>query len=498
MQTISVVLDHRYARFFAPKPALRALRAYWSFYPSPFVLANSPKYQAWKEAVQEAALEGIPAEEVEGWDGRISPFAYNRVPAGLFRATWKAVQEELGVRFVVKRTPGPTVHRKPSTMAPATGKYEFHNTCTRAMLAALPYGGGLILAATGAGKTALAARMFSHVDGYCLFISDQINLMEQNQRDIEKWIGEKVGLVGGGKRDIRHVTVATIQTLQTMLRRRRMDEDTWEWFNGLSVVFIDEFHEQLNKRTKEFLDTAKPAAVYGLSGSLRLTVKATRLDAHSIGGPVIYQYTLEQGVKSGVLTEGIALQLLFPARYLGNNAGLAYARNVLDNPLKMKTIKALAKLFHEDNHSAILFADRKYHVRQLCEAAKPTPHRRVDGDIDKAIRRKHYAEFDAGKVRLLVSSRVTKKGISINRVDIGVDCAEQADPDDTQQKYGRLTRVHEDKRTLLYIDFATSGPKFHAATRANALRKLKVPVERRHVGTADEAITAVKEFLDKL
>jgi len=497
---VKVLLNNRWAKFEAPKETLRALRAFWSFYPSRWVLENSPKHQAWLNAVAEAAKEGIPASDVEGWDGRISPFAYNRIPAGLFRATWRQAKAELQCKFEIVRTYMPKLEFK-TGLEPAQGKYRFHNKCADKMVAALPYGGGIILAATGAGKTALAARLFSRVSANCIFISDQKKLLHQNQQELADWLKEPIGLVGDSELTVQRVTAATIQTLQALLRRRALGKlapEVQKWLSTPVIAFVDELHEQLNDRTKEYLRAANIIAVYGMTATLNLDIKANLLDAHSIAGPVVFKYSLERGVKSGVLTVGSAIQLIFPQRMISNNAGLVYAADVMENPVKLKACKAIAQILHDNNRYTVMFAGRLPHIKLLCETVHPIPHRRVDGTIDKEMREKSLKSFEAGKIRLLVSSRVSKKGVNFKRADVVVDWEEARLPENTAQKYGRLTRLHVDKRSSLYVDVATGGKKLHAGTRLRALRKLGIAVERHYVSSAAEAADLVRQALEKL
>src|SRR5438105_1362935 len=72
--------------------------------------------------------------------------------------------------------------------------------------------GGLILAATGVGKTFLAAEYMRRLDGMSVFIVDELALLEQSRRALEAALGEKVGVVGRSEFDPRRVTVATVQT----------------------------------------------------------------------------------------------------------------------------------------------------------------------------------------------------------------------------------------------------------------------------------------------
>ena len=125
------------------------------------------------------------------WDGKKKLLKYDRVPAGLFWATRRDRERELGVKFKVDFENEPFGTYKDGLRSKEK-KYRFQNKCTDRMVKRYRHGkGGLILNATGTGKTRIAAMFFSRVKGRCVFIVDQIHLLEQTKKHWKRHWGRK-------------------------------------------------------------------------------------------------------------------------------------------------------------------------------------------------------------------------------------------------------------------------------------------------------------------
>lgn len=466
------------------------LQKFWSYYPKGYRF--SPRFEMWMKARQAARRENKPLVDLPGWDGRKNMLKRKSLPAGLFRATWKDAAEALGLKFeIISKLPA-RLSFLPG-IAPAEGEYSFQNNCATSMANAAVFGGGLVIAATGAGKTATTARFLSKLPISSLFVVDQKNLLYQTQEELSRWLDKPVGVVGDSKFQPEQHTAATIQTLQRHLN----DPKFKQWFNQVEIVIVDEIHEQLNRRNFELLETIKPMARYGLTATLALTQKETRYRAYAFAGPVLFDFTYQEGVERGVLAKGRVLQLLFPPLGFSKNPNLEYRSNVIDNLYKRQAFVSIAKLLYSKERYTIALADRREHLGNL-SAALDVPHSCLSGLVDQEDRVEDQEDFEAGEYRTILASRIFKKGVNIKRVDALVDLAERPSTNDARQKFGRGSRIHEDKGELLYIDFGThtnTRLERSANARARALRAQGIPVRRVRVGGPTAALKAVEDTL---
>jgi superfamily II DNA or RNA helicase len=246
----------------------------------------------------------------------------------------------------------------------------------------------------------------------------------------------------------------------------------------------------------------KPVAIFGLTATLQLGQKETRLKAYAFAGPVIFRFPIEEGVKRGVLSKGYVLQLLFPdVDESGNDYQTDLALQVTQNELKLSACVALTnELMRMDRHELIL-VDRVSHLHDVDDMLKHIPHGLAYGEIKIADRRQVKENFEDDDIKLLIANKVFKKGTSIKRIDAMIDMAEGKSKNDPIQKYGRGIRLHDGKDELLYIDFGTQGHgRFASAatSRRRALKKAGISVTTARVNSEAEAVLALKKFSRKV
>lgn len=525
MTRIKVLLTNRTATLFPPvdSDTLERLRKFWSFSPKGLwymprytptkivkgqlseaqkmlaKIEHSPFQNKRRAAFYKETIAQLEKKLASLWDGRISFLRGLQLSAGLFRATWKEAQIDCDVRFVVEmRRWSMTIE---AGLPPAADQYRHQNECADVMTRAIPRGGGIVLSATSSGKTAIAARLFSRVTGNCLFVVDQLDLLRQQQAEMGSWLQtELIGFVGESVFAPRRVTVATIQTLNA----HRNSPEFKSWYSRIDVMIVDELHEQMGKRNFNVLEAIGPVAVFGLTATLEMKLKETRIKAFAFAGPVIYRFPISEGVKRKVLTEGSVLQLLFsPVKMrMGTKPAVELAMQVTENQLKLDACLAVTReLLLQDRHVTVL-VDRVAHLRDVSSILGGIPHRCAFGAVDVDQRQEAKLLFEQESIRLLVANKVFKKGVSIKRIDAMIDMAEMKSKNDAVQKYGRGLRLHKDKTEFIYVDFGTDGEgRFAkaAASRRRALRQSGIAVQVvRNIGSEADAVSAVRRFIRKV
>ena len=443
-KTVGVRLTNRVAHFDTVDDDLYAsLRNFWSFMP--------PGYRF------------MPSYKAGGWDGHVSLLSRSRLPAGLFRATRMDAAEALNIKFEVQRERD-GLKFIDGIADTDVEDYRHQNQCVRAMQAATVRGGGTILSATGTGKTRIAAVYFSRVTGSCLFVVDQKNLLYQQRQELQDWLGEDVGIVGDSVFDPKRVTVATVQTLHIHENDGRFKK----WYRRVDVMVVDELHEQMARRNFDVLNSIEPVAVFGLTATLQMKQKPVRYKVWSFSGPVIFEFPLEKGIDRGVLSKVRVLQLSFNIEddggALAENLGVfEYADEIqmqlIENEVKLDACRKITRLLLALGRYEIVLVDRRAHLKALEDLFRGnTPYGVAKGGLDESDRTKAIEDFEAGITRLILATKVFKKGVNIKRVDVIMDLAELKSKNDAVQKLGRVLRLHAEKFGAFYIDFGTHDP----------------------------------------
>lgn len=436
------------------------------------------------------------------WDGKVELLAKDgEMPAGLFWATKKDIERETDIRFRVSGSLQWPKMKSTGNIVSAD-EWQFQNVCTEKMVKVSRFGGGLVLNATGTGKTRTAAMLFSRLSGKCCFVVDQLVLMEQAIADLEKELGERVGVVGKSKFEPQRVTVATVQTMH----RHCTEEMFLEWTRQIDVMVIDEIHEQMNHRNFYVVENIRPKAVYGLTATLQLRRKHVRLRAWSLAGPVIYEFPLVEGQKRGVLAKGIAIRVMvenpidmeeqgLQSRLLKTQAwNYFYDEQIVHDVKRNEVVEDIIRKARNEGRFSVALVTRVEHLKQLADRLSDVPHRVIAGTfrgqhVDVKDRMIFKDKFEEGKVRVIIANTVMKKGVNIRRLDVMVDAAAGSNPNDPIQKFGRGIRLHEEKDGLLYFDISDCDPDNRynwfakaAKRRARALKQAGIPVYTFHWG----------------
>ena len=488
MQSTKVILTNRTARFVRPydydclNEFLKYRKAGWEY------TYAGQAYISWKKAVEHGEAD---EDDPKGWDGYLHLLQKDEVGAGAFLALREAMEREATTRFVVKDQRRPPDFVKDCLGSEGHGEERsYQRECYIKMLGA-SHTGGLILNATGTGKTYIAGLYLKALKGPALFLVDELTLLDQAQKELTKVIGEPVGNIGNQIFNPKRVTVATIQTIH----RHRYDQKFVPWTRTLQCIIIDELHTALNRSNFQTVAVIKPPVVFGLTATLEMKKKSVYLRAYDMCGPVVFEYPLEQGVKEGFLSKGVAISVqvnqdLQGERIRGNPKWRwvrlkytaqyqeLYEKVIVEGRERNRVIREFVKEAHDRGKYVIVLLERVQHLKDMSALLSKIPHNLVFGEKHVSQRIESKAAFEKGNIRVLLANKVFKKGIDIKRVDVIIDGAGMKSRNDCVQKYGRGVRLCKGKDGLIYIDISDTGNRFEKAGKARrtALKKVGVPI----------------------
>jgi len=487
MQTTKVVLTNRHARFVRPYPeelndVLKYRRPGWEYTDAGKV------YVEWQSKVKKGQAD---PDEPRGWDGYLHLLHRDVVGAGVFLALRTTLERAATTSFSVQD------NRRPPDFVPLTldGQDKaraYQVECVKAMLKASGTG-GLILNATGTGKTFIAGMYFRALKGSALFLVDELTLLDQAQKELSAVTGEPVGNIGNQQFNPKRITVATVQTIH----RHRYDPKFVPWANRLQCVIIDEIHLMLNRSNFQTVTTIRPPVVFGLTATLEMKKRNVAYRAYDLCGPMVYDYPLERGVREGFLSKGLAIsvqvdQSSYDEPIRGNphwrwvrtrhrqRYHELYQSLIVDSRSRNHAITELVREAYKRGKYIVVLLERVKHLKYLSQALNScrVPHSLVFGQVDVGDRVASKDAMEKGHLKVILTNKVFKKGINIKRIDLMIDAAAMKSRNDCIQKYGRGVRLCDGKKGLIYFDIADRGNRFEKAARARrfALRKVGIPV----------------------
>jgi len=428
----------------------------------------------------------MPAAK-RGWNGSICLMRGSRVPTGLFLSMRREIEGELQIEFEVDdRRKIPDFRPLPERLTVLGFEVRaFQERAVRRMIRASGTG-GLLLNATGTGKTFIAGLYLRYLKGSAIFVVDELTLASQARDELEAVLQEEVGMIGESKFRPRRVSVATIQTLY----QHRWNPAFQDMLENLEVLFIDEIHLMLNRRQEEVVHAFPAKAVFGLTATLELAKESVRYPALALCGPVLYTYSYEQAVTEKYLAPGVVIgvDLARTTAYEGEEEGdfpyhERYTEAIVNAEERNAVIEDLVREGIQKGKSIAVLVERVHHLKKLSSRLSDIPHEAVYGDRITGERLHAKKQFEAGHIRLLIANKVFKKGINLKRLDMIIDAAAMKNPNDAIQKFGRGVRLFAGKRGLLYLDIGDRklvGKRNHfsaaTARRRRAFVKAGIPV----------------------
>jgi len=339
-------------------------------------------------------------------------------------------------------------------------------------------GCGVVVMPTGAGKSYFAVMAMAAVKRTALVIVPTIDLMQQWSSLLERFLRMPAGMLGGGSKEIKEITVSTYDSAVLQME-----------FIGarFGMVVFDECHHL-------------PGPVNRLAASMclapyRLGLSATPerddgLDAvmTSLIGPVVYKAhidELEGRVLSPYITRRVNVELtpeeaaeyaeargrytaflkahriMFSGRgdwnkFIALAARLPGGRAAFDAYLSQRRIARCgrAKLEmvwsllcrHRGERSIVFTADNEtaYEIGELL--CMPVLTHKT-----KAAERKDFLDrFRSGEYSCLITSKVLNEGVDVPEASVGIVVSGSASAREHVQRLGRILRARDGKQAVLY------------------------------------------------
>ncbi|BDR63532.1 DEAD/DEAH box helicase family protein [Clostridium tetani] len=315
---------------------------------------------------------------------------------------------------------------------------------------------GIVVAATGIGKTYLAAFDSSKYNKV-LFVAHRqeiLNQAETSFRIVRKT--NNTGFFSGNRKDRnKDVLFATVQTLgqKQYLCDDYFKEDEFDY------IIIDEFHHAVADNYQNILDYFKPKFLLGL------TATPERMDNRDVfeicNHNVVYEVRLKEAINKGWLT---------PFRYYGiyddvdyNNISFKngkYDDKELEEALMINKRGDLILKHYNKYHSkrALGFCSSRNHANYMAKyfSEKGIPACAVlSGEkLEYCIGRKEaLKKFNSGEIKVIFSVDMFNEGLDVPSVDMVMFLRPTQSSTIFLQQLGRGLRKHKNKKYVNVLDF---------------------------------------------
>jgi superfamily II DNA or RNA helicase/predicted house-cleaning noncanonical NTP pyrophosphatase (MazG superfamily) len=318
---------------------------------------------------------------------------------------------------------------------------------------------GMVVAATGIGKTFLAA-FDSQAFGRVLFLAHRDELLTQAQAAFSQVRPDAhTGFYRGGEHDQEaDVLFASIGTLSRPEHLQRFAPDRFDY------VVVDEFHHAAAKSYRAVLHHFAPQFLLGLTAT---PYRGDNRDVFALcDGNVAYRVTF---------IDAIAFGWLSPFRYFGiydetNYEAVPWRNGGYDAVALSQAVEtqaraaAILKAYHEHPSSAsvgfcVSIQHAAFMARYFSEHGVPALA--VHSGPESQERASAIRQLRTGEVKVLFTVDLFNEGVDIPEIDLVLFLRPTESPTIFLQQLGRGLRLHEGKSHLTVLDFIGNYKKAH-------------------------------------
>lgn len=305
---------------------------------------------------------------------------------------------------------------------------------------------GVVQLGTGFGKTtAIASKLIQHKNLSTLVIVPRAHIAHQFAEAFKGYFGYEVGFIQGSKEDVRDVTVATFQTLQSRPNLRKELRDRF------GMVIVDECHTAVTSIRMEVIESFAPKCLFGM------TATARRTDGQ---GKAI-QFIFGEIIVSEKLPQKAPMVRIVP--YYGKIHLDEYALMVgvqIRSEERNSLIARLAAAEAGRGRKVLILTKRIEHYEKIKELLAGVELFTINSEDSAKYRAELLEGLRSEKTKfqvLLGTYSMLSTGTDIPSLDTLIFAGDVRSDILTEQSAGRILRIFEGKKDPLIIDINDMG-----------------------------------------
>ncbi|MCJ8014183.1 DEAD/DEAH box helicase [Paenibacillus sp. KQZ6P-2] len=312
---------------------------------------------------------------------------------------------------------------------------------------------GLVISATGTGKTYLSAfDVRNFAPNRMLFIVHREQILQKAMIDYQRIIGGKdsdYGILSGTSRDTdAKYLFATIQTISKSSTLSNFDPEEFDY------ILIDEVHKAGASSYHKIIDYFKPKFLLGM------TATPERTDDFNIYE--LFDYNIAYEIR---LQEALEEDMLCPFHYFGVT-DFEYNGQTIDDTTMLSQLVANERVsyliekieyygYSGEAVKGLIFCSRKEEAMQLSDILNTRGYRTraLTGDDSQEERTHCVTDLEAGDLDYILTVDIFNEGIDIPCINQVVMLRQTQSSIVFVQQLGRGLRKHSDKEFVTIIDF---------------------------------------------
>lgn len=365
---------------------------------------------------------------------------------------------------------------------------EFRYKQDEAIAAIDTYPGGVIVAPTGFGKSFIATMLCKiYPTSRIAFIAPGIGLINSLYKRLNDAVPDQVGRIGGGKHEPqKRVILCSADSLHKL----PLDQ--------MHLIIYDEVHTAATeKRSKLLCAKHTDAKFIGFTASANCRADGADSIIEAIFGPILLRVNYDAAVQHSVVSPIKTVIVPVPANIssptLSGDSWLKKSQGYWNNAQRNSVIAsatqhAMSAHLNEDPQTLVMVetVEHAFRLKQLLPDFTLVYSKFDDklrnklirqGVVDEATptitkddRERMLTQFEAGKLKRVISTHCWKQGIDPVHLRIFVRADGGTSEINNIQLPGRLSRLHEDKDSGWLLDF---GDEFDPWAKSRADKRAK-------------------------
>lgn len=340
---------------------------------------------------------------------------------------------------------------------------------------------GIIKSPTGSGKTVLAGGLISQFPkANCIFIVHTAALFSQTIKKFQKWFNNDIGWIGSGEYNPKRITICMIQSVNKILMKdkkiKKYKHEKYEEFSDLlseqHIVIIDEMHHlcQQNGHYIELMEHCLAEIRIGLTATTNPPKSKTKeaLVGEGYLGPIIGEFTLEEGIEKGILAKP-RLKLI-PVPFNADIANLykksypqMYKNGIILNRQRNKLIAKEAALMINQGKSVLIMLVDVVHghaamIQEILLDVYEYESFIVNGGTKIDLREEIKSNLKSKNIKCVIVTNCWSEGVDIPSLDVVILAGGGKSEIRVLQTVGRGLRTSEGKEEILIIDLLDPYP----------------------------------------
>jgi len=345
---------------------------------------------------------------------------------------------------------------------------------------------GIIRAATGAGKTLIAAMISAYFGKKTIVYVIGTELLYQFYNLFVSIFGEeKVGIIGNGECKVKDFNIVSIWTAAQALgidkkkilldaeEDEKVDvkkyQEVKQIIKEAKVQIWDECHMVAADTSQTIYKNSDPEHIYGLSGTPWRDDNQDLL-IEAILGRYIADISASELISKGFLAKPIIKFVPVP-KYpepLGKNYKSVYSSYIVENETRNKLVLDYAIKLKEKGYQTLILFNTIKHGNILYDLiSKHLNCALLSGKDEKEIRDDVRHKLENKEIDVIIASRIFDLGVNVPSLSGLILASGGKSSVRALQRIGRVIRKYEGKKNAAVIDFIDDCTylKNHSRTR---------------------------------